>query len=130
MWQRADRIGRADLPHRALGQEITPLPTVGRFLVEAVVRLRSTRRGEWIGPAPALPEFLLARPPLLRWSPRRLVAERAMPTSATFPLFLELQSEIVRRESLGAMDPTSAVGDPQAEARTDRDNSWHLEVDP
>src|SRR6266581_1737116 len=41
----AHRTGHADLPHPALGQDLTPSPTAGRCLVLSVVRDRSARRG-------------------------------------------------------------------------------------
>jgi len=41
----AHRTGHADLPHPALGQDITPSPTPGRGRVRSDVRARSARRG-------------------------------------------------------------------------------------
>src|SRR4029077_12627584 len=41
----AHRTGHADLPHPALGQDLTPSPTTGRAHDGSDVRARSTRRG-------------------------------------------------------------------------------------
>src|SRR5215468_1981038 len=43
------RTGRADLPHPALGQDITPSPTPGRAQVRASVRGRNTSKGARAG---------------------------------------------------------------------------------
>jgi hypothetical protein len=41
----AHRTGRANLSHRALGQDFTPSPTARRVQAQLSVRARSTRRG-------------------------------------------------------------------------------------
>ena len=41
----AHRTGHADLPHPALGQDVTPSPTTGRDQAGSGVRARSARRG-------------------------------------------------------------------------------------
>src|SRR6202140_1824319 len=41
----AHRTGHADLPHPALGQDLTPSPTTGRAHDGSDVRARRTRRG-------------------------------------------------------------------------------------
>ena len=41
----AHRIGRADLPHPALGQDFTPAPTTGRTLAPSDARAQSARTG-------------------------------------------------------------------------------------
>ena len=41
----AHRTGHADLPHPALGQDLTPSPTTGRAQAGSDVRARSARRG-------------------------------------------------------------------------------------
>src|SRR5215468_3256871 len=41
----AHRTGHADLPHPALGQDVTPSPTTGRAQAGSGVRARSARRG-------------------------------------------------------------------------------------
>ena len=40
----AHRTGRADFPHPALGQDITPSPTTHRVQAESGVRVRNTRK--------------------------------------------------------------------------------------
>jgi hypothetical protein len=40
----AHRTGHADLPHPALGQDVTPSPTTGRVLARSDARARSARR--------------------------------------------------------------------------------------
>src|SRR3954470_5365851 len=41
----AHRTGQADLPHPALGQDVTPSPTTGRDQAGSGVRARSARKG-------------------------------------------------------------------------------------
>ena len=61
----AHRTRRADLPHLALGQDLTPSPTARRTQAGTSVRARSARKvREWIGPALASPDLVLeAQPP-------------------------------------------------------------------
>ena len=61
----AHRTGHADLPHPALGQDVTPSPTAvvpsprQTYETEVPVEVR-----EWIAPAPASPDLVLgAQPP-------------------------------------------------------------------
>src|SRR3954453_16479575 len=61
----AHRTGQAELPHPALGQDVTPSPTTGRgqagqaYEPEVLVKVR-----EWIGSALASPDLVLeAQPP-------------------------------------------------------------------
>src|SRR6478735_7325892 len=74
----AHRTGHADLPHPALGQNITPSPTAPLAQVGSDVRARSACRGaRGIGPAPASPDLVLGTQPPTQ--PRRRVAvERAI----------------------------------------------------
>src|SRR3954465_661507 len=41
----AHRTGQADLPHPALGQDVTPSPTTGRAQAGSGVRARDARKG-------------------------------------------------------------------------------------
>src|SRR6516225_3271178 len=41
----AHRTGHADLPHPALGQDVTPSPTTGRVPAVSAVRARNARKG-------------------------------------------------------------------------------------
>src|SRR5204863_5435422 len=41
----AHRTGQADLPHPALGQDVTPSPTTGRDQAGSGIRARSARKG-------------------------------------------------------------------------------------
>src|ERR1700730_7943049 len=74
----AHRTGHADLPHPALGQDVTPSPTTGptkpceAYELEVPVKVR-----EWIAPALASPDFVLVpEPPAQPHS--RVVVERAI----------------------------------------------------
>ena len=52
----AHRTGHADLPHPALGQDITPSPTPGRGRVRSDVRAGSARKGARVDrPRPCVP---------------------------------------------------------------------------
>ena len=61
----AHRTGHADLPHPALGQDLTPSPTPHRAQAQSVARARSARRGVRVDRStPALPDLVLvAQPP-------------------------------------------------------------------
>src|SRR6516225_1701719 len=62
----AHRTGQADLPHPALGQDVTPSPTVGRDQAGSGVRARGAlvKVREWVSSALASPDFVLeAQPP-------------------------------------------------------------------
>src|SRR4051812_20645725 len=53
----AHRTGQADLPHPALGQDVTPSPTTGRDQAGSGVRARSARKGAGVDrPLPAQAE--------------------------------------------------------------------------
>src|SRR6201987_590420 len=57
--------GRADLPHPALGQDLTPSSTARRAQAGSGVRAQvPVEVREWIAPAPSPPDFVLeAQPP-------------------------------------------------------------------
>src|SRR5215472_12051732 len=61
----AHRTGQADLPHPALGQDVTPSPTTGRDQAGSGVRARSARKGARVDRLRlASPDFVLeAQPP-------------------------------------------------------------------
>src|SRR5215831_20577494 len=74
----AHRTGRADLPHPALGQDLTPSPTARRAQAGTGARAQSARKvREWISPALASPDLVLdAQPPA---QPHRcVVVERSI----------------------------------------------------
>ena len=62
----AHRTGRADLPHPALGQDVTPShsPSHATARAQAYETEVPVQVREWIGPAPSSPELvLMAQPP-------------------------------------------------------------------
>src|SRR5262249_17678068 len=56
----AHRTGHADLPHPALGQDLTPSPTARCAHARSGETVTPVKVGEWISPAPASPDLVLS----------------------------------------------------------------------
>src|SRR5262249_55537003 len=106
--------GQADLPHPALGQDVTPSPTTGRDQAGSGVRARSARKGarvdklatpnieNYLGFPTGIPGVpLLARAYIFPAAPHRLCRRRRQSVTHTPPVVSVLTRTIKRRRNSG-----------------------------